>query len=283
MKTFLSLACFYNRKAKTIESLSSIIDSSKNSNNFYISPFLVDDNSSDGTTNEIKKMYNEVTIFKTSGNYFWAKSMNYGVQRTINLDFDYYIFYNDDVIFLPNSIEKAINYVLDNDDRNSLYIFSTIDKDNNISYGGLQRKPGINKCIFQLIPPNNNNKVQADTMNMNFVIVSKKIIKKLGFFPQHFRHHAADFYLGEKLKRNKINLVVAPGLYGICDRNKVKNDWLEKDLSLLNRYRIFNHPKNYPFYSMLRYNLYMSGFAGLYFFFLPFLKILLFHFNQKWK
>jgi GT2 family glycosyltransferase len=94
MKIAVLLTCF-NRKKKTLKCLSSLFAIS----NFDV--YLVDDASTDGTSEEIQVQYPSVNIIKGNGNLFWNRGMYLAWSYALNDNYDYYLWLNDDVVLYP--------------------------------------------------------------------------------------------------------------------------------------------------------------------------------------
>ena len=102
----VTLTTSHNRVRLTLRALSSLF-SQQLPDSFEVSHYLVDDNSTDGTSEAITKLYPSVNIIKGNGNLFWAGGMRYGWDNVIcHLDYDYLFVYNDDVILFPDAFKQ---------------------------------------------------------------------------------------------------------------------------------------------------------------------------------
>ncbi|GAF03660.1 putative glycosyl hydrolase [Saccharicrinis fermentans DSM 9555 = JCM 21142] len=69
---------------------------------------LVDDGSSDGTSDEVKRFFPEVVVVKGTGDWWWTKSMNQGCKAAIEHGADLLITLNNDTYFNALLIEKLV-------------------------------------------------------------------------------------------------------------------------------------------------------------------------------
>ncbi|WNC71181.1 glycosyltransferase family 2 protein [Thalassotalea psychrophila] len=98
----------FNRKDFTKNYLSAL--SRQTSKNFKI--IIVDDGSSDGTSEMIEEEFPEVLLLKEKGDLWWAEATNIGIKRAISLGAKYVMTLNDDTLPFPDFIEK-MNYWLE--------------------------------------------------------------------------------------------------------------------------------------------------------------------------
>ncbi len=104
MKIFVVIAVF-NRKKYTLDCLSFL--KSQTYSDFQI--VIVDDGSTDGTSEEIQKKYPEVIIVKGDGNWWWTKSMNIGCNKAIELGANLLITLNNDTYFEKDFVNQLVD------------------------------------------------------------------------------------------------------------------------------------------------------------------------------
>lgn len=103
MRIFIVIAVF-NRKEFTLQCL--LMLKHQTYRNFGI--VVVDDGSTDGTSEEIQRYYPDVVLVKGDGNWWWTKSMNRGVQKAIEHGADAVITMNNDTQFNAKLIEDLV-------------------------------------------------------------------------------------------------------------------------------------------------------------------------------
>ena len=79
---------------------------------------IVDDGSTDGSAEWIKQHYPGVVIVQGDGSLWWSGSMNLGVQHAVNnLESDYILWWNNDVIPAPDYFTNLLKIISVNDSR----------------------------------------------------------------------------------------------------------------------------------------------------------------------
>lgn len=91
----------YNTKMLTTDCIKSIV---KSNDGYDI--YLIDNASSDGTVEEIKKLFHKVIVIKNKNNYGFAKGYCEGLKK-INKVYKYYLILNSDTV-INNSLSKWI-------------------------------------------------------------------------------------------------------------------------------------------------------------------------------
>lgn len=63
---------------------------------------IIDDGSTDGTTDAVTNEFDDVILLKGNGNLWWTGAMNKGIEFVLANDYDYVFFLNDDLKFDDN-------------------------------------------------------------------------------------------------------------------------------------------------------------------------------------
>ena len=133
MKKIAALYTCFNRKEKTLASLSSLDDARKNTDHdFNLDIYLTDDGSTDGTSEAVKKEFPNVNIMYGDGNLFWAEGMRTSWKKAMEKDYDGYLLLNDDVEIYANVFNQlfsAHSYCKNTFGKSGIYIGPTEDKD----------------------------------------------------------------------------------------------------------------------------------------------------------
>ena len=236
----IALTTCFNRRALTLRALDSLQQQSLPSG-YSLDVCLVDDGSTDGTSEAVKSVYPKVTILKGTGNLYWAGGMRFGWEHYVKQqDFDYLLVFNDDVELYPNAVEKllaAAKEVHATGCDNFAISGSFCDlKTNTVAYGGLRRNSRWHPLRFGKIEPAE--VIQdCDTLNMNLVLISKQAIKKIGFLSQDFIHAKADYDFGLRLREVGGRIVLAAGYIGECSTNSITGTSEEPGISFRERWR----------------------------------------------
>lgn len=203
------LTCF-NRKAKTNNCLSSL---------FSIVPdahvFLVDDASTDGTSELVKSEFPSVKLIKGDGNLFWNRGMHRAWTEALKGDYDFYIWLNDDVILRPYFLDELF-FSYQKAEELSIVTGVIVDaKTKQVIYGGTD----ANKQLHQI----DGDIHDVTDMNGNVVLVPKCVVNRIGINDPVLHHAGGDTDYGYTARKNGIRVVtttreVAEGYRNDFDR-----------------------------------------------------------------
>lgn len=211
----------HNRREKTLNILK-CLKSQKIDKNIKLLIYLVDDGSTDGTTEFVKKFYPEVILIKGNGKLFWGGALNLAWNTAVNSKskIDYFLWLNDDVDLFDDAISNCLKYELINSSKNYICVGSTMDSNTNLrSYGGYRLKKKKFNLInnYPVIP--NNDFQNIDIFNGNFVLIPFEVFNQVGFLDRLFIHIGGDTDYSLRAKNLGIKIVLMPGYVGYCDRN----------------------------------------------------------------
>lgn len=184
------LTCF-NRKAKTMACLQSLFD---------IIPtcqvYLVDDGSTDGTSDTIKMNFPQVHVIKGDGNLFWSRGMYTAWKEAIKKKYDYYLWLNDDIKLYPFFLKELIECM--SYGKNQCIISGIIEnkEKTEILYGGSDEHK---KIIYPQKYPQ-----EITFMNGNVVLIPSYVVNKIGIIDPKFHHDLGDVDYGLTAKEHGI-------------------------------------------------------------------------------
>lgn len=116
----------HNRKELTLEFIHSLLKQSFV--NFRL--ILVDDGSTDGTSEAVKELIPDVVVLKGNGNWWWAGSIQQGynwIKSNVKTN-EGVLIINDDLVFDENYLQKGIEYLKANP--KSVVLSAAYSKDN---------------------------------------------------------------------------------------------------------------------------------------------------------
>jgi len=270
----VTLTTCFNRVDSTIRALKTLHQQRLPDSAFF-SHYLVDDGSTDGTSEIITSLFPSVNIIHSPGNLYWAGGMRFGWSTAIqSLDYDFLFVYNDDVVFFENALAVLIDtfYNVSTNASPAVIAGSFLDSSRSyLTYGGVRQSSFWHPLRFSRVDPDLTAPLYVDTINMNGCLISHSIIDKMGFLASYFVHSGADFEYGLRLRANGCYSMIAPGFIGICDTNSAPNI---NQLCYRDRLQFLLGPKGQPMHQ--RYQFY-SKYAGLFWpilFLLPYLRLL---------
>lgn len=199
------MTCF-NRKEKTIKCLNKLHSIKKD-----IDVYLVDDGSSDGTSDAVAKEFPSVNIIKGSGALFWNRGMCLAWKHAGVFDYDYYVWLNDDVVLYDNCFDEVVACSVLTDGKSIISGVIDSHDGNSIIYGGSDK----NK---KLIMPNGQMK-KINNMNGNFVLIPRHVYHKIGNLDPLFHHDLGDVDYGLRAIKNNIDVLTTRVSIGSCDVN----------------------------------------------------------------
>ncbi|HEY5138172.1 MAG TPA: glycosyltransferase family 2 protein, partial [Methylococcales bacterium] len=217
------LTCF-NRCQKTLECLEALSHQSLSSE-VKLHIYLVDDGSTDGTSEAVRKAHPSVHMIQGNGHLFWTGGMRLAFSNASQQHHDYYLWLNDDTILYPNALDTLLKtaQALSKDNINrAIIVGSTQDPETGkLTYGGLDRVSWLFPCRFDWIEPGEESK-SCDTMNGNCVLIPNQIAEIVGELEPIFSHYAGDFDYGLRATKAGCSVWVAPGYVGTCPFNDPK-------------------------------------------------------------
>lgn len=247
MKTVTVIFTCFNRREKTLCCMKSLSEENKNLEFSYV---LLDDNSSDGTPEQLEQMKQEgwnIKILHGDGNSYWAGGMRKAIAcARKHTDTEYYLLVNDDVEFYPAAIEKMIAEAerIRKEKKKAVALVGPMcDKTGAFSYGGIRYQKGIH---YSEVGPEDENRC-CDTFNMNCLLLEKETFRAVPNFDEHYIHSLADFDYGLCMKRMGIPLLVADFFVGVCPDNDPKGGWSDRSLPRLERLKKKENVKGAPF------------------------------------
>ena len=103
----------YNRKNITLSCLDNL---SKSGDLERYHAIVVDDGSTDGTTEAIQNLYPEVIVLSGDGNLWWTGAIKKGMEYAINRSAKYLIWLNDDCLPEKSALQSLSHFLQNNPD-----------------------------------------------------------------------------------------------------------------------------------------------------------------------
>lgn len=245
----------HNRKEKTLACLDSFYAASFPEGYVY-DVYLVDDGSTDGTSNEVKSSFSDVNIIQGDGSLFWAGGMRLAWQTAIDNNlYDAFILLNDDVILnvdFINNLIKTNEYSLSKNGKTGIYSAATIDDTTErTTYGAYKIKTNHLIVRNQLLSPKETPQ-ECELTNANILWISKETVDAIGLFDTKYTHGFADFDYSLSAVKKNIPVYLAPNFGGVCIHDH-GNPWRSSSVSLKNRIAYLKSPKGLAYKEYLYY------------------------------
>nr|WP_144710138.1 glycosyltransferase family 2 protein [Curtobacterium pusillum] len=233
----------FNRRELTLNCLRMLHGQEGLERIFDLHVWVLDDGSTDGTAEAIRREFpRAVTVLRGSGDQYWSSGMATAQRAAVETDPDFLLWLNDDVELVSNAIRSLLaTYSL----CEGVVIGAVSSKASGATtYSGFRRvgrRPGQLSQVDPLEAPQ-----RVDTINGNIVLIPRRVYYALGTVEPRFAHAYGDWDYGYRAKRSGIELYLAPGYLGFCERNSVSGTWLDSDVPRIDRARRLFGRKGFP-------------------------------------
>ena len=272
-KKLAVLVTCHNRHKTTLACLKVLYEQ-----NATFDVFLVDDGSSDGTAEAVKKHYPKVNVIEGNGNLFWVGGMRLAFAEAMTHGYDYYLWLNDDTVLKPDALHKLLNayqLLVQRGYSNSIIVGSVKDPaTGEHTYGGTIRSKSWFSNTFKPLKPDKELK-ECDTMQGNIVLIPDLIAKKVGNLDAEFIHTMGDLDYGLRARQLGCFIWVSPGYLGTCSRNSVSGSWADTNLPLVERLQKVFQTKAFPIRAWTVFVKRHSGHFWFIFWTFPYLRALI--------
>lgn len=259
----------YNRKKKTLSCLKSIVEGNPELSFRFLA---VDDGSTDGTEEELKRL-NDVDLIRGTGSLYYSGGMRKGITEAKEKyhNFDYCLLFNDDVDFFPGTIERMVKI---HTSEKQILVGATCSRMGKLSYGGV-RKVSSWRPKFQIVY-SEKQLMECDTFNANCVLIPYITFLNIPNIDSVYTHSMGDFDYGLTAKQQGCMIKTTNFFVGTCDENSADNTWLDSSLPRKIRWKLKESPKGLPMGEWFHFvRKHFGIFSACYSNISPFIKILL--------
>jgi GT2 family glycosyltransferase len=207
--------------------------------------FLVDDASSDGTSEAVGTRFPRVRILPGTGALYWGGGMRLAFRAARNAaeQFTHYLFLNDDTMLVTDALARLLEtqrQLGNQGDREVIVVGSLSDPvDGRLAYGGVRRLWPL--PFFHGAAPGRHPR-RCSTMHGNCALLPESVASSVGNLDPAFTHCRGDFDYGLRARDRGIQVWIAPGYFGTC-RFAPVGGWRARPLSWRERLDALRHPK----------------------------------------
>jgi GT2 family glycosyltransferase len=267
-KVIAILAC-HQRREMTREALSSFFDQDTDAPLVALSAVVVDDGSTDGTSEMIRREFPRAKAITGDGTLYWSGGMRLAEDLARSMDYEWLLWMNDDVVLDSGAIARLL--AVADSWEGAIVVGAVRDPVTaETTYSGLRLSRWHPLRATRVEP--GPDPATADTFNGNVVLVRRDICEAVGGIDRAFIHSAGDMDYGLRAKGLGFEIVVAPGHVGSCARGERA---LLNSPSLRKRWRAFIGPKGFPPRARARYLRRHGGAVWPLFWIAPYLKFAL--------
>jgi GT2 family glycosyltransferase len=226
----------YNRKDLTLACLGSL--RAQRVPGSTLDTFVLDDASSDGTSEAIAEQFPEVTVLQGTGELYWNGGMRCAFAAAMAGDYDYYLWMNDDTTLddhalgLLLQVERRLRERVEDP---VIIAGSTRHPDTGeLTYGGLVRPYRWRRLRWELVEPGDEPR-PCETMNGNVVLVPRAVVRRVGNIDPAFVQQMGDYDYGLRARAAGCSVWIAPGTIGTCASHRERSPWQQPLLKELRR------------------------------------------------
>lgn len=197
---------------------------------------VVDNASTDGTVDMLKKDFPDVDVITNSDNLGPARAFNQGVAEAMKVS-DLIIVMNSDVIALPGTIREMISFMEENPDVDGVSC--------PLFYPDMTPQK-TRTHIMRLLPVKKNRPFREDFVGTTFAMIRSRAFHKVGGYDEHYYFYNEDLDWAERARRAGCNFFHLPEIGVIHALGQGRKQNIPKIIGELYKSNIYYYKRHYP-------------------------------------
>jgi len=187
-----------------------------------VETIVVDNCSTDNTTNLIEKNYPEVMLIKNQHNEGFGKANNIGIKYALNNHCDFVFLLNQDAWLNPDVIATLLDKFQNNPRYGILSPVHLNGKGEALDTGFARYSNLKNEEDLEAFQKVDQDLVSIEKINAAFWMLSKKTLQEVGGFSPVFYHYGEDIDYINRLHYHGYEIGFCPTVFGYHDRENRK-------------------------------------------------------------
>ncbi len=244
----LAVMPVHNRASHTVNSLSRLIGNK--SSLYHLDVLVVDDGSTDGTSERISQDYPDVILEKGNGNLWWSGGVNVGLRYALEHRYDYVYIVNDDNVVKEGALDELYRVAKSDSKNICTSLVLNIDGERilnaGFNYTGLLKRIRENRRGQSA--EGMEQAMAVDLIGSRSTLAPIECVEKIGLFDaERFPQHYSDLEYFNRAKENGYRLLVVPSSIVLTKENtNYLHHYLRQSsiTGLIHAFRDIRHPFN---------------------------------------